>query len=472
MRTSLRARLLLSFVFVILAMVLIIGGTMLVYVARGNLVSRLRLQAVAGQLVQRQNLSTLDRETAQQVLERIDEATGMRVMLIDLEGAVKLDSRSDEAAEFPEFSRIPRDIRRDIFIAEDLNGNRWLYTGRPVSSNSVLLIAVQRQPLREILGSPITAELIQALTISGAVAVVLSILLAVWITRSVASPLQKISQAARRIAEGEAIKVAPEGPREVRALGEAFNEMADKLHASQVSQRDFVANVSHELKTPLTSVQGFAQAILDGTASSAEDQKNAAQVIYDEAGRMHRMVLDLLDLARLDAGTADLTRERLELADLLQRVVEKFTPQSREAQVALVVRIEPLPAMIGDGDRLVQVFTNLVDNALKHTPPGGKVTLLAKSVDEQAEVSVEDTGTGIPPDELSRIFERFYQMDKARQGGPRHGAGLGLAIAREIVHAHGGEMTATSQVGHGSRFSVRLPFAKPDDETLVVPIKR
>jgi signal transduction histidine kinase len=472
MRSSLRVRLLLSFVFVILAMALIIGGTMLVYVARGNLVSRLRLQAVATQLVLRQNIPTLDREAAQQVLERIDEATGMRVLLIGSEGAVKLDSRSDEAAAFPEFTRIPRDIRRDIFLADDLDGNRWLYTGRPVANNFTLLIAVQRQPLREILGSPITAELLQALTISGVVAVILAILLAVWITHSVASPLQKISVAARQIAEGEAIKVVPEGPREVRALGEAFNEMAGQLHAGQVSQRDFVANVSHELKTPLTSVQGFAQAILDGTANSPEDQKQAAQVIYDEAGRMHRMVLDLLDLARLDAGTADFKRERLELPILLQRVVEKFTPQSREAQVELIVQIDTLPPMIGDGDRLVQVFTNLVDNALKHTPAGGKVTLLARQVSGQAEVSVEDTGAGIPPEELSRIFERFYQMDKSRQGGPQHGAGLGLAIAKEIVHAHGGEMTATSREGHGSRFSVRLPFAKPDDDTLIVPLKR
>jgi two-component system sensor histidine kinase ResE len=248
--------------------------------------------------------------------------------------------------------------------------------------------------------------------------------------------------------------------------------MAARVTASQNSQRDFVANVSHELKTPLTSVQGFAQAIIDGTAKTEENQKQAAQVIYDEAGRMHRMVLDLLDLARLDAGTADFRRERLELGPVLQRVIEKFTPQSREAQVELVARVEPLPAMIGDGDRLVQVFTNLVDNALKHTPPGGRVTLHAAAVDQYAEIRVEDTGTGMPKEELSRIFERFYQLDKARQGGPRHGAGLGLAIAWEIVQAHDGTLTVSSQEGKGSRFTVRLPFVRPDDETLVARITR
>jgi signal transduction histidine kinase len=461
-----------SFASVILLMALIIGGMLLIYVARGNLVSRLRLQAAAGQLALRQNLPTLDAEAAQQAVERIDQVTGMRVLVIDQDGAVRFDSRADQYAGFPIFLRIPRDLQRDIFMIEDLGGSRWLYTGRPVASGFTLLLAVQRQPLREVIGSPITGELLQALVISSGVAVLFSLLLAVWITHSVASPLQKISQAANQIADGKMITVEPEGPREVRSLGDSFNQMAEKVQASQKSQRDFVANVSHELKTPLTSVQGFAQAIIDGTAGSTEEQKQAARVIFDEAGRMHRMVLDLLDLARLDAGTADFKRERLELAPLLQRVVEKFTPQSRDAEVELVARIDPLPAMIGDGDRLVQVFTNLVDNALKHTPAGGRVTLTASVANARAEIYVEDTGAGIPQEELTRIFERFYQMDKSRQGGPRHGAGLGLAIAQEIVLAHGGGMSATSREGAGSRFTVWLPFARPDDETLVTKISR
>jgi signal transduction histidine kinase len=469
MRSSLRVRLLLSFAFVIVAMALIIGGTMLVYVARGNLVSRLRLQAVAGQLSQRQNIPILDFEATQQVLERIDDTIGMRVLVINSDGVVEVDTRAEQSPEFPEFVRFPRDFRRDIFQINDLDGNRWLYTGRPVTNEFTLIIAVQRQPLREVIGSPITTELLQALLISGAVAAGLSMLLAVGITRSVASPLQKISQAAHQIAEGEAIKVELEGPREVRELGATFNEMAGKLHAGQISQRDFIANVSHELKTPLTSVQGFSQAILDGTASSSVDRQQAAKVIYDEAGRMHRMVLDLLDLAKLDAGTAEFKRERLELAVLLQQLVERFMPQSWGAQVDLVAQIDSLPVMIGDGDWLVQVFTNLVDNAFKHTPPGGRITLIAREIDGYAEVSIEDTGAGIPQEELSRIFERFYQMDKSRKGGPQHGAGLGLAIAKEIVEAHGGSMTAASREGEGSSFTVRLPFAKPDDETLEIP---
>jgi two-component system sensor histidine kinase ResE len=262
------------------------------------------------------------------------------------------------------------------------------------------------------------------------------------------------------------------GPEEVRALGEAFNEMTDRVHASQQSQRDFVANVSHELKTPLTSIQGFAQAILDGAASTPEAQAKAAQVIYDESGRMHRLVLDLLDLARLDAGTADIARAPVNLTALLQAVGDKFVPQSRELKVKLISEIEPLPAFIGDGDRLSQVFTNLVDNALKHTPEGGQVTLRAHREVGLVMISVEDSGQGIPPEELSRIFERFYQLDKSRKGGPGHGVGLGLAIAREIIQAHYGTLTASSLEGVGSTFTVTLPVAQPDDTTWVAPRKK
>jgi len=243
--------------------------------------------------------------------------------------------------------------------------------------------------------------------------------------------------------------------------------MTQRVHDSQQSQRDFVANVSHELKTPLTSIQGFAQAILDGTASTVEARSQAAEVIYDESNRMHRMVLDLLDLARLDAGTADLERAPFNLEALLKSVAERFTPQSREAGVKLVTEIRPLPGFIGDGDRLSQVFTNLVDNALKHTPPGGTVKLNARDEGGWVEVSVADSGPGIPPEELSRIFERFYQLDKARKGGPGRGVGLGLAIAREIIQAHGGTISAQSRIGEGSLFVVRLPAAQPDDSTLV-----
>jgi two-component system sensor histidine kinase ResE len=241
----------------------------------------------------------------------------------------------------------------------------------------------------------------------------------------------------------------------------AFNAMVARTQASQTSQRDFVANVSHELKTPLTSIQGFSQAILDGTAQTDEDRKQAAQVIYDESGRMHRLVLDLLDLARLDSGTADMTMGPVNINALLNSIAEKFTPQSAKAGVKIEVMTEPaLPTISADGDRLSQVFTNLVDNALKFTPEGGVIRLQTSAAKGGLLASVIDQGMGMTPEVQAHIFERFYQADPSRKGGERHGAGLGLAIAHEIVQVHGGRINIRSAPGEGAVFEVFLPLAK------------
>jgi two-component system sensor histidine kinase VicK len=240
--------------------------------------------------------------------------------------------------------------------------------------------------------------------------------------------------------------------------------MSARVQATQQSQRDFIANVSHDLKTPLTSIQGFAQAVLDGTANTPEDISQAAGVIYTEADRMHRMVLDLLELARMDAGIADFKREPVDFASLLRSLVEKLSPQARQAHVSLRADIGSLTPVTGDEDRLVQAFTNLVDNALKFTPENGEVVIRAGQADCQVEVSVSDTGPGIPTEDLARIFDRFYQADKSRSR-ERGGTGLGLTIAKEIIQAHHGTINVQSKSDQGSTFTVILPVIRPEDPT-------
>jgi signal transduction histidine kinase len=308
-------------------------------------------------------------------------------------------------------------------------------------------------------------ELLLPLLEGGAVALLLSLILAFALSRWVADPLQKLIVAARKYPSQETNVVSPRGPHEVQSLTQAFNSMVGRVQRTQRSQRDFVANISHELKTPLTSVQGFAQAILDDTADTPEARKQAAQIIYSEAGRMHRMALDLLDLARLEGGTADLKMSSVEMGVLLRTILEKFTPQAQKAGVALHLNIpEPLPAVVGDGDRLAQVFTNLVDNALKFTPAGGQIALSAANAGAEMEISITDTGEGIPNEALPHLFDRFYQVDRARAGGEtaagRRGAGLGLAIVQEIIQAHGGRINVRSEVGRGTTFVIRLPLAQ------------
>jgi signal transduction histidine kinase len=178
-------------------------------------------------------------------------------------------------------------------------------------------------------------------------------------------------------------------------------------------------------------------------------------------------VLDLLDLARLDAGTLDLQRTPVNLPALLNSVVEKFTPQARAANVDIRVEAAALPPVTGDGDRLAQVFTNLVDNALKYAPAGGSITLRAAQSGSDVQVDMADSGAGIPAEAQAHIFDRFFQADPSRPGGVKHGTGLGLAIVKEIVQAHGGTISVRSAAGQGSTFTVRLPLVLPTATTVV-----
>jgi len=202
--------------------------------------------------------------------------------------------------------------------------------------------------------------------------------------------------------------------------------------------------------------------------------RKSATIIYDEANRMGRMVSELLDLARIESGQIVMRSESVKIDQVLHSVVEKMMLRAQQNTITLIAEVpEGLPPIGGDGDRLAQVFSNLIDNALKHTPSGGKVTVAARALSGSSvvkkgkpwpggvEVAVSDTGPGIPPEDLSRIFERFYQVDKSRARA-KSGAslGLGLAIVKEIVTAHGGSIHAESVVGLGTRFVVTLPIER------------
>jgi two-component system OmpR family sensor kinase len=464
MFASLRSRLWLTYALLILAVLAIVGTGMVLALIRNPLIYRqatltLRVTEAALKLrMENQPKAALDK--LENLVQRQAENDNVRILLLDANAAVLVDTglgSAQPALRLPQMLKPNNDNLAQVSMLRDVKLRVWLYALSPIENNRYLMVAVPRPriPLRTLFSD----QLFLPLTEAGAVALLISILLALAMARWISAPLGRIRTAAGKVAAGQVHPIPLEGPAEVKDLARSFNEMTHRVQVGQQSQRDFVANVSHELKTPLTSIQGFAQAILDGAASSPEAVRIAVDVIQKEAERMYRLVMDLLVLARLDAGTADLQVEPIDLSELINAVTSKFVPQASQGQVTLTTEASNLPIIQGDGDRLVQVFSNLIDNAIKYTPAGGSVKIEGKQAGSFVEINVKDTGIGIAPDDQERIFERFYQADKSRRGGTGRGVGLGLAIARQIVQAEGGTLTAHSQPGQGSQFIVKLPIA-------------
>lgn len=254
--------------------------------------------------------------------------------------------------------------------------------------------------------------------------------------------------------------------------------MAHEVERSRQAQRDFLANVSHDLKTPLTSIQGFSQAMLEGAIHDEQGYERAARIINEEASHMSRLIQQLLSLARLESGEALAERAPIALGELVEQVAEKLGPLVVDAKLEMKLSVSPdLPTVYGDEEHLEQAFSNLIDNAIKYTPAGGRIEIAVQQLRAKGgrimrrtdllcappkltdghwvAVCIKDSGSGISEKELPYVFERFYRADKSRD---RAGSsGLGLAIAKEIVEAHGGVIGVHSEQGKGSCFSILLP---------------
>lgn len=468
---SLRSRLFLTYLAVVGLALALVGASLFFFLLRNPAAQQLefrRLDFWLKGFEARQGRALLlsSPERLQENIERLDQAVRARVLLLDVEGDVLADSRPGQGSLPGEFLTELRDSpgpARGSYQTELTS--TWLYVATPIAEGRrIVLASPQPTPRSFILWGD---ELLRPLLQAGLLALVLSALLTWLIARWVAAPLSHMAAASGKVAAGEFDQqIPPSGPAEVQSLAVAFNEMAHRVQTSRQAQRDFVANVSHDLKTPLTSIQGFAQAILDGAAQDPESQRKAASVIYDESERLRRLVEDLLDLARLDTGQVEFKREAVDLARILQAVLERLQVKAEKRSVQVENRTAKLPRLVADGDRLAQVFLNLVDNAIVHSPQGSVVELHGGVEEGWVAIHIDDRGPGIPADQLSRIFERFYQVDQARTGGDERGVGLGLAICREIIQAHGGRVIAQSEVGVGSRFTVQLPVVRPDDSTL------
>jgi two-component system OmpR family sensor kinase len=443
-----------------------------------QLFDKIQELAASGSLLQ-QDLLTGFRRGDFEYLQSFADDNSVRVMIVNLtnrtvmydsahtyEQGEQLPVNIDDLASASTLTRPGGPARAETVFGDvrNPNGDTWLFAGfainrdRPIVDTRPTLLIADTQPTQSLqdslrqFGGSLIRPLFGAAIVGGIVAIVLAAL----ISRSIARPLQTLVAAIHRVTAGNLeLQVPVSGPPEVRAVAEGVNQMSAKVLVAQQAQRDFLANVSHDLKTPLTSIQGFSQAIIDG---AARDPKHAASIIYDEAERMNRMVVELTDLARIQAGRLSLKSTAIDISQIASAVTQRLSVVAQQKGIKMQIDTPAMPPIAGDGDRLAQVLNNLIGNAIKYTPSGGSVYINTRVnlAVNGVEVVVRDTGVGIPQEDLPRIFERFYQVDKVR--GPERGTGLGLAITREIVEAHGGRISVTSDGEFkGSTFTVWLP---------------
>ncbi|HEV2147860.1 MAG TPA: HAMP domain-containing sensor histidine kinase [Longimicrobiaceae bacterium] len=299
-----------------------------------------------------------------------------------------------------------------------------------------------------------------------AAALALTVLIGGWLTRTLLRPIDELRRGMAVVAEGDfdpEVRVDPERHDELGDLARSFGSMTRQLSELDRLKAEFVSVASHEIKTPLSVIRGYTALLLDGIYGEVtETQKKTLSSISDQTDRLTRLVQRLLDISRFEAGGGRLELRDIGIRPFLADLAHGFDALAIQNRIdfALQVADDVPETMVGDPDRLNEVLGNLLSNAFKFTPQGGQIRLVARAAPERILVEVRDTGIGIPPDKLPKIFEKFFQVENEAQ--PRSvGSGLGLAIAQEIVEAHGGTITAESREGRGTTFRVDLPLRPP-----------
>ncbi len=335
------------------------------------------------------------------------------------------------------------------------DGSRYLAVARLVRLGSFPAGAlVVAKPVSELRSRWLT--LFERLAIAFGGGVLVAGLLGVYLSRRITKPLLGLSEAADAVAAGSyAVELPPaRGGDEIAHLSARFAEMAARLAESEELSRNFLMSVSHELRTPLTAIRGHVSALREGVFADEEARSQSLAVIAEEATRLERLVGDVLDLAKLDAKRFAVLREEVDMAQLCERAYAAFGEEARQRSIEYRRELRDRPVIMTDGDRVLQIISNLLANAFRWTPEGGRIELELSAANGAVSVSVSDTGAGIAREERERIFRPFWSRD----GG---GTGLGLTIARELALALGGRIEVESSPGRGSRFELTLPADGP-----------
>jgi signal transduction histidine kinase len=293
--------------------------------------------------------------------------------------------------------------------------------------------------------------LIERLGVAGLLGLVVAGFLAWYLSRRIVRPVLQLSHAADEVAAGNySVAVPQRAPGELGHLSERFGEMADRLAEVEAMERNFLMSVSHELRTPLTAIRGHVSALLEGVVDDPELERVSLETVEAEATRLERLVGDILDLAKLDTRRFTVTNEEVDMGQLVDRAYETYRDEARRRAIDYRQDVRERPVIVSDGDRVLQVVGNLLSNAFRATPNGGRVSLELAQRNGTVHVAVEDSGPGIPADKRERLFRPFV----SESGG---GTGLGLAIAKELAGALGGRLDLETELGRGSRFELVLP---------------
>jgi len=370
----------------------------------------------------------------QEFLDRQDE----RVVQVPLDGTSSL-LPADRA------NQLRRGVRLDGTLHD--GGSRYLYAARLVNGKGFILL----RPASST--NSAWRPHIEGLVFAALGTAALAALIAFLLARAIARPVRRVAVATRALADSAATppRVPVEGARELALLAESFNDVAVALARAREAEQAFLLSVSHELKTPLTAIRGYAEGVAEGALPVDE----AAATIVAESKRLERLVGDLLDLARMRKAEFSVRREPIDLRAIAQEALRRYETQAREYSVTLEADGPPTAAATGDGDRALQIVSNLVENALRLTPAGGSVRIVA----EPGSIRVEDTGPGLKPEELEQAFDRFYLYSRYGRERPV-GTGLGLAIVKKLAVGMGGSVAAESTPRALTVFTVRLP--QPD----------
>ena len=404
----------------------------------------------------------------QQKATAVYDQYGAYILVVDRNGRI-MDNMNVAYADNPDFAKtldrqdIMEGLRRvlggeEIELHVILEGNDYFTVGVPFVQSGMVLGAVFMQTPAQVIEGGAEALLLPVAGIAAA-ACVLAGLVRFLILRGVLKPLNRLTDAARTLADGDFSARVPstKSTREVEELSAAFNTMADELSAVETSRREFVANVSHELRSPITAISGYIEGMRDGVIPPADYDKYLG-IVSDESKRLSRLIGELLALSRLERDDAALDMADFDVCDLLERVFLRRTGDLEQHHLDVDCDFDPEPCFVhADMARIEQVAVNLIDNAIKFTPDGGCITLRVRVQGALCIVTVADNGVGILPEDRPRVFERFFTADRAHTSGK--GTGLGLSICLRIMEMHG-QRIRLLDTQQGAAFAFTLELAK------------